>query len=80
MKKEVVDDLLKRNWHLNYCISSELTVRAFWGGFRIAEVPVLHRERKFGDSRGLPFKKLPGIIFHILGKFKAIKKDIKSFL
>lgn len=77
MQKEVVDFLLGEHWRLKYCISAELTVRAHYRGFRIREVPVRHFARQFGMSTGLPTKKLPRIITHILKEFRAIKKEVR---
>ena len=77
MNRKVIDFLLKQEWNLQFCISSELTVKASKGGLRIAEIVVKHFPREFGDSRGLPFKKIPKIVWRILKTFKKIKNDCK---
>lgn len=79
LRKEVVDFLLLQPWRLTHCVAAELTVKARERGFRIAEVPITHFPREFGESRGLPTKKLPRIIFYILLGFVQIKKDIRRF-
>ncbi len=79
LRKEVVNFLLEQPWHLTHCISAELTVKAYHKGFRIVEVPVSHFPREFGESRGLPTRKLPKIILHILVGFLKIKKDIRMY-
>lgn len=75
MRKEVVDFWLARDWRLNYCNNAELTVKALYGGFCMKEVPVSHFPRRFGVSRGLPIRKLPKIIGHILKSFPLIKRE-----
>jgi len=77
MKKDVVEKLLKRPWRLKHCISSELTVRAVYLGFSVAEQPVVHLPRTHGESRGLPLAKLPNIIMHILRTLPLIKREAR---
>lgn len=79
IKKEVVDFILKKPWRLDHCVSSELAVRAKFAGFKVSEVPITHYSRKSGPSRGLPFSKLPKIIFHILKEFPNIKEDVGRY-
>lgn len=78
IKKDVINFVLSQPWRLKHCVNSELTVKACGGGFKVTEVPVSHFPRMFGESRGLPVKKLPGIITHILKRFPEIKKDVKT--
>ena len=73
MNRKVVDFLLRQDWLLQYCNNAELTVKAVRGGFRVTEIPVSHFQRRYGVSRGLPIKKLPKIIIHILRNFPKIK-------
>ena len=73
MSKGGVDFLLAQDWRLQYCNNSELTIKTVFGGFNVTEVPVSHFERRYGVSRGLPVKKLPHIIIHILKNFPKIK-------
>lgn len=79
LRKETVNFLLSQPWRLSHCIAAELTVKAYRRGFRIAEVPVAHFPREFGGSRGLPTKKLPKIIVHILSDLWKVEKDIRAF-
>lgn len=78
IKKEVIDFILAQEWHLKHCVNAELTVKIQSAGFRITEIPISHFSRKAGDSRGLPVKKLPKIIFHILKEFPHIKQDTEK--
>ena len=79
MKKPVADFLTAQPWRLTHCVNAELTVKAAYAGFKVAELPVSHFARRFGQSRGLPFKKLPKIIWHILKQFLIIKRDVRTF-
>lgn len=79
IKNEVVDFIVDQKWRLKYCVNAELTVKIQSAGFRVTEIPVSHFSRKSGNSRGLPIKRLPKIIFHILKEFPRIKQDIKKF-
>lgn len=76
IKRPLVDFLLTQEWRLRYCNNAEISVKAVYGGFKVAEVPVSHFPRRFGISRGLPVKKLPKIIVHILKNFWFIKKTL----
>lgn len=76
MKKEVIDFILTQEWRLKHCVNAELTVKVQYAGFKVTELPVAHFSRKVGESRGLPLKKLPKIILHILEEFPHIKRDI----
>lgn len=78
MNRRVSNFLLGQDWHLKHCISSELTIKAIKAGARVTEIPVKHFAREFGDSRGLPLKKLPNIVYTILKTFKKIKHDCKN--
>lgn len=60
-RKPALDILLSKYEGLDF-ISTELLIKAFLLKMKVAEVPVLHYERKFGKSRGLPTSKLPAKI------------------
>jgi len=57
-RKPALTSLLSKYEGLDF-ISAELLLKAFLLKMKIAEVPVLHYKRKFGESRGLPASKLP---------------------
>ncbi len=61
--------LLQKYDGLNF-ISTELLIKAFSLKMQIAEVPVLHYRRQFGESRGLPIAKVPlkaiGLLFDLI--------------
>jgi glycosyltransferase involved in cell wall biosynthesis len=78
MTRAVVADLLRDRWQLSACIASELSIRAHFKGYAVVEVPVRHRPRRYGPSRGLPIRKMPGAVLHILREFGAMKKRISD--
>lgn len=78
IKKEAVKFILDQPWRLTHCVNAELTVKIKSAGFKVAELPITHYRREIGESRGLPFKKLPEIVFHILKEFPLIKQDIRK--
>lgn len=57
-RKPSLDILLESCEGMDF-ISIELLLKAFLRKMAIAEVPVIHFQRKFGESRGLPAAKLP---------------------
>ena len=76
IRETALDKLLPISNELDF-ISTELMIKAHLMKMKIAEVPIRHYEREFGDSRGLPTAKLPKmIIVLILG---LLKIKIRSF-
>lgn len=71
-RKQALSILLDKLEGLDF-ISTELLIKAFLLKMKIAEVPILHYERKFGESRGLPFAKLPMKISKLLFDLLTIK-------
>jgi glycosyltransferase involved in cell wall biosynthesis len=57
MKRHVVEKLLPKTRHMPILINTELLMRCHAEGFTIKEVPISHRPRKHGVSRGLPMHK-----------------------
>jgi len=74
MTRRLVDDLLRDEWRLRACIASELTIRAHCRGYAIAEVPVRHRARPFGRSKGLPLSKIPRAVAHIVRELLVLRR------
>ncbi|HDL63828.1 MAG TPA: glycosyltransferase family 2 protein [Proteobacteria bacterium] len=56
-------------------IATELTLRMFALGARLGEVPVVYSSRQ-GKSRGMPPKKIPRVIVHVLSSFPRLKDDM----
>ena len=77
MKREAIRNVLDEDWHMKHLINFEFTLRVVAHGFRVAEVPVAHRPRAHGQSRGLPLKKIPEAVFMALRTFPVLRRDLK---
>ena len=79
IRRQAIESILEDRWIVTDLISFEIMVRLFYRGYRIKEIPVSHRPRENGASRGLPLKKIPKVVFRVLSNFKAVKEDaVKS--
>lgn len=78
MKRPLVDDLLADTWLFRECVFTELTIRAFYKGYRVDEVPIRHLPRPSGESRGLPLRRIPRAVGHVLRQFLALQRQIRS--
>lgn len=67
-RSQALKEVLSRYEGLDF-ISTEFLIKACLLNLQVAEVPVLHYERKFGESRGLPASKLPAKITKLLLDF-----------
>lgn len=76
IKKNVAEAVLKDPWLFKELIASEFGLRAAGLGFKIAEAPISYQSR-VGSSRGLPLKKIPKAIFHVLSTFPKLKNSLK---
>ncbi len=71
IRKEVVDNIADGAQILKYSFWTEFTVRAFKKGYRVTEVPVVHRGRLSGSTRLYSGTKLFSIVLsQIVGLFK----------
>ncbi len=78
IRREAALDILQDDWICTDLISFETMVRLVYRGYQVREVPVRHRPRKNGASRGLPLKKIPKVIRMVLSNFRAVKIDAKQ--
>ena len=62
IRKDVIEDVLEDAVVLPYSFWAEFTTRACKKGYRIGEVPIIHRNRLVGGTRLYSIKKLPKII------------------
>jgi glycosyltransferase involved in cell wall biosynthesis len=76
--RKAVQDILKYDWIATDLISFETTVRMLYKGYSFIEVPITHKSRQNGPSRGLPAKKIPKVVFRILRNFPEIKRQARS--
>jgi len=58
-------------------INAEFTLRMLASGARFREVPVIATARP-GQSRGMPPRRIPGVILHILRNFPRLKKELSA--
>lgn len=77
IKKHVVEKL-KDEKFLMRLASAEFMIRTINHGCKIKEVKVKHFERKFGKSRGIPTKKIPGLIVETISALVKLKKKYKG--
>ncbi len=56
-------------------INAEITLRMLATGARLKEVPVIATARP-NQSRGMPPKRIPGVICHILRAIPSLKRDL----
>lgn len=78
IRTEAMKDILDDNWICTDLISFENMVRLSYRGYTVKEVPVRHRPRENGPSRGLPLKKIPKVIKMVLSNFRAVRIDAKK--
>lgn len=78
MTHKTKQKILKENWLLKNNISFEIMLRAYAQGAKIKEVPIIHKARKFGVSRGLPPKKILSVVLNLLTQFPALKKIVNQ--
>lgn len=78
MKKRAIESVLDEDWYMKHLINFEFTLRVLAHGFQIVEVPVAHRQRAHGSSRGLPLRKIPEAILMALRTFPRLKRDVST--
>lgn len=75
-KKSVFQKLAATTWYEKALVNFELTLRFHFAGHKVMQVPVSHRARVNGPSRGLPLQKIPKVIKNVLLNFSRIKAEI----
>ena len=78
IKKSAMESILDDAWIVTDLISFEVMIRLYYKGYRVKEVPVSHKRRENGPSRGLPLKKIPKVVIRILRNFKAVKESARK--
>ena len=76
-KKDLITKLLEKQWTFDELISSELTLRSILEGFKLKEIPVSYKQRA-SESRGLPLKKIPRVIFNNIFDLISLSKEYKD--
>lgn len=78
IRREVVEDVADEANILSYSFWTEFTVRAFRKGYKVAEVPVVHRDRLDGPTRLYKSSKLIKIIFSQLAGLFRLQKELNG--
>jgi len=76
-QRDVIRKIAAETWVNKHLITSELALRTIYSGFQVKEVPVTYRQRA-GTSRGLPPKKIPGVILSVLSNFRKLKQVLTA--
>ena len=76
IKKKPLTEVFKEEWIEDSLVNFELTLRFYFSGFKIHEIPVKHFKRINGSSRGLPLKKIPSVIIKVLKNFPKLKHEL----
>mgnify|MGYP001160807593 FL=1 len=77
-KKDAFNQVSKDDWIEKNLINFEIVLRFYFSDYIVEQVPVKHFPRKFGESRGLPLKKIPSVIFNVLRNFPKLKRALKD--
>lgn len=77
-KKEPFEKISGESWVEKNLINFEITLRFYFSNYIVEQVPVKHFPRKYGDSRGLPLRKIPFVIINVLKNFPKLKKIFKK--
>lgn len=75
-RKSAFADVAGTQWRERHLVNFEMVIRFIYKGYQVVEVPVSHLPRKAGTSRGLPLKKIPGVILSVLKAIPLIYLDV----
>lgn len=79
MRRNVIEELLPQLDCMKTLINTELLLRAELANFRIKQCYVMHRVRRFGISRGLPWHRFVSDSLKALRGLFAIKKSYRKY-
>ena len=74
--RQAFSKIAAERWLEESLINFELTLRFYYKGYRVTQVPVQHFARQHGPSRGLPFGKIPKVVVNVLKVFPKLKHEI----
>jgi glycosyltransferase involved in cell wall biosynthesis len=75
--RAAVDQVLSRGLAYRNLIASEIVLRTIACGLRYHEVPISYAGRA-GESRGLPSRKIPGVVLETLRAMVRLKAEFRS--
>lgn len=76
--RPLLEQILDQISHLPTLPNAEMYIRAEWQGFRIKNVPVQHRSRKYGKSRGLPLRDFPRECLKAYKGLQALRRELTA--
>lgn len=65
-------------WKEKALVNFEMTLRFFYSGFHVKQIPVKHFPRANGESRGLPANKIPKVVKNVIKNFPELKRELKQ--
>lgn len=74
MRKSAFAVVSSEPWIEKALINFEVTLRFVFHGYRVTQVPIKHFKRASGPSRGLPPKKILGVVLNVLKNFPEIRR------
>jgi dolichol-phosphate mannosyltransferase len=77
VRKEMLDQLLPRLECMPTLLNAELLIRAEMENYSLRQVRIVHRHRKFGNSKGLPPTRFLGEAVKAYRGLLALKKQYK---
>jgi hypothetical protein len=77
MRTEIAKKIAKEYKYMKESFWTEFTIRAYKKGFKIGEVPVVHRPRLDGSTRVYKPWKIPKITFSQLLALIKLYKELK---
>ena len=80
IRKEILEDVLREVHDLPYSFWAELTIVASLKGIRIAEVPVSHHSRLYGNTTIYQPRRLPGILLLQMRGLLRLRRRRRSLL
>jgi glycosyltransferase involved in cell wall biosynthesis len=75
LKQDIARKVFNEEWVNKDLIASEITLRVIYSGVPVKEVTIFYNQRE-GESRGLPLKRIPSVIFRVLNNFSRLKRTL----
>jgi glycosyltransferase involved in cell wall biosynthesis len=76
IRREMLEDVLPDIHRLGLLPNAEMYIRAERLGYRIRNVPIRHRPRKYGKSRGVPRRSFPVECWRAFGGLFRLRGDL----
>lgn len=76
-RTDLLREISAGEWVNRHLVASELALRCLYAGAQVREVEIAYKQRT-GVSRGLPPKKIPGIIVRVVRNFPVLKNSLAA--